>query len=214
MNAAADLFAGDRHGADRAPTDRPDWPDGGFRLLPAFWPPARADALFAALRQEIPWQVHPVRMFGREIPSPRQSCWFGDPGTDYRYSGVRHAPLPWTPTLSGIRGEIEARLGVAVNSVLANHYRDGADRMGWHSDDEPELGSRPTIVSASFGASRRFALRHRRLPLRQSLWLEHGSVLVMAGDSQAGWQHALPATRLACGPRINLTFRFIHRDRP
>lgn len=209
MNAVADLFAGDpRH------TERLDWPDGEFRYIPAFWPPGCADALMTALQDEVPWQVHPVRMFGREIPSPRQSGWFGDPGTDYRYSGVSHPPMPWTPTLTGIRRDIEQRLDIVVNSVLANRYRDGADCMGWHSDDEPELGARPVIVSASFGASRRFALRHRRLPLRQSLWLEHGSVLIMAGDSQACWQHALPATRAACGPRINLTFRFIHHTAP
>lgn len=192
---------------------RLDWPDGDFRHLPSFWPGDRADALFARLSEEIAWRNHPVRLFGREIPSPRMSCWFGDPGTVYRYSGMQHTPEDWTPTLVAIRNEIRQRLGIPCNSVLANLYRDGRDRMGWHSDDEPELGRQPVIVSASFGPSRRFTLRHRRLSSRQALWLDHGSLLVMAGDSQACWQHALPATRVACGPRINLTFRFIHRSR-
>lgn len=208
MNAVADLFTGDQPQSEHL-----DWPDGAFRHWPAFWSPDHADALFVALDREITWQVHTVRMFGRELPSPRQSRWFGDPGADYRYSGIRHAPQPWTPTLTRLRVEIEQRLGLGINSVLANRYRDGGDRMGWHSDDEPELGTRPVIVSASFGASRRFALRHRSRPLRQSLWLENGSLLVMAGDSQTCWQHALPATRAPCGPRINLTFRFIQQGR-
>ena len=190
-----------------------DWPDGEFRYWPSFWPVAQADDLLVRLREEIPWRNHPVRLFGREIPTPRLSCWLGDGGADYRYSGVRHQATAWTPAVATIRADLARRLGIASNSVLGNLYRDGRDRMGWHSDDEPELGRQPVIVSASFGAVRRFALRHRRLPLRQSLWLAHGSVLVMAGDSQRGWQHALPATRADCGPRINLTFRIVQQGR-
>ena len=97
-----------------------------------------------------------------------------------------------------------------MNSVLANLYRDGRDAMGWHSDDEPELGPRPVIASLSLGGTRRFVFRHRREPERKyELPLGHGSLLLMRGDTQADWKHALPRTARPVAPRINLTFRRI-----
>jgi alkylated DNA repair dioxygenase AlkB len=99
---------------------------------------------------------------------------------------------------------------VDFNSVLANLYRDGRDSMGWHSDDEPELGSQPAIGSLSLGATRRFVLKHRNDPSRKLvLELPHGSLLVMRGATQANYRHALPRTSRPVGPRINLTFRQI-----
>lgn len=190
---------------------RPDWPDGEFLYAPDFWPPEQAGALLRALGALPDWRQHTVRLFGRELPSPRLSAWYGDPGTDYRYSGVRHAPLPWPGVLSGLREKIQQVTGHVFNAVLANRYRDGGDAMGWHSDDEPELGAQPVIASASFGAPRRFLLRHRVSGRREAIELAHGSLLLMAGDSQRCWQHALPRTARACGLRINLTFRRIHR---
>ena len=96
--------------------------------------------------------------------------------------------------------------------MLANGYRDGNDSMGWHSDDEPELGPNPCIASLSLGAERAFLLRPRKPDAagkRPSarLVLAHGSLLVMRGASQARYQHCLPKTRRPVGPRINLTFR-------
>ncbi len=171
---------------------------------------AEATRLAAALHDGLPWQVHRVRMFGRESDSPRLSCWIGDPGTDYRYSGVRHAPHPWPRILRPLRGRLAGETGEDFNSVLANLYRDGRDSMGWHSDDEPELGARPVIASLSLGATRRFLLRHRRdAGRRVALDLPHGSLLVMRGDTQAQWRHALPRTARVVEPRINLTFRRI-----
>jgi alkylated DNA repair dioxygenase AlkB len=94
--------------------------------------------------------------------------------------------------------------------VLANRYRDGRDAMGWHSDDEPELGPAPVIASVSLGASRRFVLKHRDDPAQKlALELDHGSLLVMAGATQRHYKHALPRTARPVGERINLTFRHI-----
>lgn len=185
---------------------RLDWPDGPFYWAPRFWTPAQADALHAALAGEPAWTRHRVRLFGREHLAPRLSAWHGDAHARYRYSGVWHEPHPWTPALAAVRDALREALGLSFNAVLANRYRDGRDAMGWHRDDEAELGDRPVIASASFGAPRRFDLRHDS-GLREALVLDHGSLLVMAGASQSRWRHALPRTARPTGERINLTFR-------
>jgi len=169
-----------------------------------------ADALFAALRDGIDWEVHRIRLFGREHDSPRLSSWIGDADARYRYSGALFEPRPWPRALQPLRARLSGELGVEFNSVLANRYRDGRDAMGWHSDDEPELGPAPTIASLSLGAPRRFALKHRRRDgLKGAFDLGHGSLLVMAGPTQANYRHALPRTARPVGERINLTFRLI-----
>ncbi|MCE3004904.1 MAG: alpha-ketoglutarate-dependent dioxygenase AlkB [Xanthomonadaceae bacterium] len=182
---------------------------GALRWAPAFLDPGAADALLAEIDAEVPWERHHVRIFGREIPAPRLSCWIGDPGAAYTYSRVRFEPRPWTPALARVRQRIEQALDARFNSVLANRYASGADSMGWHADDEPELGPRPVIASLSLGATRRFVLRPRSGGAKVELPLTHGSLLVMAGDTQANWQHALPRMAGAAGLRINLTFRRI-----
>ena len=149
-------------------------------------------------------------MFGRMVDSPRLSSWIGDAGTSYVYSGARFEPRPWHPALLQLRRELQSLLGVDFNSVLANRYRDGRDAMGWHSDDERELGPCPVIASVSLGATRRFAFKHRRQPAQKlGLELPNGSLLVMRGDTQANYRHALPRTARAVTDRINLTFRSI-----
>lgn len=169
-----------------------------------------ADVLLDQLRDTIPWEIHRIRLFGREHPAPRQSCWIGDPGVSYRYSGTLFEPRPWPPALGEIRGRLARELHVDFNSVLANRYRDGRDAMGWHSDDERELGPAPAIASLSLGATRRFVLKHRQDPERKlALELPHGSLLVMSGATQRHYRHALPRTSRPVGERINLTFRRI-----
>jgi alkylated DNA repair dioxygenase AlkB len=166
--------------------------------------------LLDRLREDIAWETHRVRLFGREHASPRLSCWIGDPGTAYRYSGTVFEPWPWPALLLPVRERLCAELGTPFNSVLANRYRDGRDCMGWHSDDEPELGAEPVIASLSLGATRRFVLKRRSDPARKlALELPHGSLLVMAGATQRHYRHALPRTARPVGERINLTFRRI-----
>ncbi|MBA2237492.1 MAG: alpha-ketoglutarate-dependent dioxygenase AlkB [Lysobacter sp.] len=167
-------------------------------------------ALFEDLRRGLAWEVHRIRLFGRLVDSPRLSCWIGDPGARYRYSGADFDPHPWPAALLPVRERLARELGIHFNSVLANLYRCGNDAMGWHSDDEPELGAEPTIASLSLGARRRFVLRHRSDPDRKlALDLAAGSLLVMAGQTQQHYRHALPRTRRAVGERINLTFRHV-----
>lgn len=183
--------------------------DGASLAFDANWlDSAEADALFERLHRDLPWSVHRIRLFGREVDAPRRSCWIGDPGAAYTYSGTRFEPRPWPAALRPVRARLEAELGADFNSVLANLYRDGRDAMGWHADAEAELGPRPLIASLSLGATRRFALKSREDPaLKRVLDLPPGSLLVMAGDTQRRYRHALPRTARPVGPRINLTFR-------
>ncbi len=186
-------------------------PGASLRYRADWLPAAEADALFAALAATISWERHRLRLFGREIDAPRLSCWIGDPGAAYTYSHVRFAPRPWPPVLATLRARLEITCCARFNSVLANLYRDGRDSMGWHSDDEPELGPEPLIASISLGGVRRFRLRARDGgDAGLSLDLAHGSLLLMAGATQRLYRHDLPKTRAAVAPRINLTFRYVH----
>ena len=172
--------------------------------------PAVADALLVGLQETVAWECHRIRLFGREHASPRLSCWIGDPGTAYRYSGTRFEPRPWPDALLSVRTRLREALQIDFNSVLANRYRDGRDAMGWHADNESELGPQPVIASLSLGATRRFVLKHRGDPTRKlALDLPHGSLLVMSGETQRHYRHALPRTAKPVGERINLTFRRI-----
>lgn len=180
----------------------------GIALFPGWLAHGEADALFDALIDAMPWSVHRIRLFGREVDSPRLSCWMGDEGASYRYSGTRFTPHPWLPALAAVRTKLEHGFDASFNSVLANLYRDGRDAMGWHRDDEPELGESPLIASLSLGATRRFLLKANDGE-RHAFDLAHGDLLLMSGDSQRRYRHALPRTAKPAGPRINLTFRRI-----
>ena len=187
-----------------------DLPGAEVEWRPGWLPGPEAEALRLALLREVEWEVHRIRIFGREFDSPRLSRWIGDPGARYRYSGTDFVPHPWPPALAALRGRLAADTGGRYNSVLLNRYRNGADAMGWHSDDEPELGPRPLIASLSLGAPRRFVFRNRQdRTLKCELVLGHGDLLLMAGDTQRLYHHALPRTARPVGERINLTFRQI-----
>jgi alkylated DNA repair dioxygenase AlkB len=162
------------------------------------------------LRSRIDWRQEDILIFGERRRVPRLVAWHGDPGATYVYSGTVHEPVPWTADLQRIRTRAEALTGQRYNGVLLNLYRDGRDGMGWHADDEPELGPNPVIASVSLGATRRFCLRHRRRKdLKLDLLLPHGSLLCMSGATQHHWVHALPKTRRPVGERINLTLRLV-----
>ena len=184
----------------QAEARRIDLPDAEILLWPAAWSPAEADALLLALQTGIDWQQEEILMFGQRRLVPRLVAWHGDPGAAYTYSGTAHVPLPWNPVLASIKDRVEALTGHAFNSVLLNRYRDGRDGMGWHADDEPELGREPVIASVSFGATRRFQLRHRHLrAARAELLLGHGDLLLMAGPTQHHYLHAVPKTTRPAG---------------
>jgi alkylated DNA repair dioxygenase AlkB len=189
---------------------RLDLPDADVRLWPRAFAPDEADELLAVLLTGISWQQEDIVMFGELRRVPRLVAWHGDPGTAYTYSGTAHEPLPWTAALQSIRDRVQDLTGHSFNSVLLNRYRDGRDGMGWHADDERELGRDPVIASVSLGATRRFKLRHRRLrEAAATIDLAHGDLLLMAGSTQHAYVHAVPKTTRPVGERVNLTLRLV-----
>lgn len=183
--------------------------DGEIYLIGEFLPVEAAARCLQALQRELAWHPEWIVIAGKQVLVPRLVCWYGDDAAVYRYSGVDHQPLPWTPLLADLKRRVEEYTGDAFNSVLCNCYRDGSDSMGWHADKEKELGRNPTIASLSFGAPRRFLLRHNRTREVLRLDLVSGSLLLMKGSLQHHWRHCVPKEPNATEPRINLTLRRI-----
>lgn len=187
-------------------------PDAELFFYPQLLEYNQADILLASLKQEIEWTQNTIRFYGKESLVPRLEAWYGDPGKSYSYSGIHMNPKPWTQNLIQIKRAIEPIAKVTFNSVLINYYRDGKDRVAWHSDDEKELGQNPVIGSISLGAERKFKMRHRQYKtngLKYEIMLNHGSFLLMKGTTQHHWMHEIPRTAKPTDPRINLTFRII-----
>ena len=158
----------------------------------------------------IEWQQSMIKMFGKEMPLPRLSAWYGDNEKRYTYSGIHLTPLPWNPMLNWIRQQLSEQCDTVFNSVLLNWYRNGDDHISWHTDAERELGINPTIASVNFGETRRFLLRRNDDPQQKiELPLSHGSVLIMSGALQHHWQHSVPKQKAVKKSRINMTFRCI-----
>ncbi len=171
---------------------------------------SEGQSLFQDLFNSIEWRQESIRMFGKRVLQPRLTAWCGDDGLTYKYSGITLTAERWIEPLLVIKNRIEPILGCSFNSVLINLYRDGNDSMGWHRDNEKELGPQPVIASVSLGAERVFQLRRYRSKEKSiSVPLSSGSLLVMRGDCQTFWEHQIPKTSRVVGQRINLTFRRI-----
>lgn len=186
-----------------------DVADACLYHLPNWLSADEADRFFNALTEELAWSQDEIKVFGRWHRIPRLQAWHGNQGLAYTYSGKKMHATPWTPALYELKKKL-SRLGMDFNSVLGNWYRDGHDKMGWHSDNERELGSQPVIASVSLGAERDFAFRRRGTGDKFILPLTHGSLLIMAANTQQHWQHSLPQRKRVTSSRINLTFRHIH----
>lgn len=194
---------------------------GTLRLYPQLFSAKESERFLDDLKQEVDWKCERITMFGRSLPVPRLTAWFGDPGMRYTYSGISMEPTAWTPTLRRIKARIEEVSTSRFNSVLLNYYRHGRDSVSWHSDDEPEFGRDPVIGSVSFGSVRPFQLQRRttdrahsastREPAgnRLTLDLPNGSYLEMGAGMQRNWVHRLPKRPRLTEERINLTFRTI-----
>ena len=156
---------------------------------------------------ETAWRAEVITVWGKQHPQPRLTAWYGSAA--YTYSGLTLDPLPWTPLLQTVKTAVEQGSGRSFNSVLLNYYRNERDSMGMHSDDEPELGLAPAIASVSFGATRTFILKHKVSKRTVRLPLEAGSMLLMAGATQANWLHGINKQTRPLSPRVNLTFRNI-----
>jgi alkylated DNA repair dioxygenase AlkB len=185
-------------------------PDAEVLFYRDFFSPSESETLFRELENNIQWEQTHIKMGAKVVPVPRLTAWYGDEGKAYTYSGITLHPHPWTPLLLSIKQRLESVTTARFNSVLLNFYRHGNDSVAWHSDDEPELGQNPVIASVSFGATRRFQLKHKHNPdWRQAVDLTPGGLLLMQGTTQHFWKHQIPKTKKPTNPRINLTFRVI-----
>lgn len=183
---------------------------GEYIYIPGFFNPGESDHYFNSLRHKVDWKQESMSMYGRKVAFPRLIAWYGDDNKPYSFSGITLYPSPWLSELQEIKNKIEPLAGISFNRVLLNLYRDGRDSVSWHTDAEPELGRNPVIASVSFGAARKFQLRHLHTKEKIELELTHGSLLIMQGELQHYWQHQIPKTSKMVGERINLTFRVMH----
>ena len=199
--------------------ERINLPNSELLFWPTFLSDQEASVLFSVAREQAGWVQSTIRIAGREIPIPRLNAMYGDEGTDYSYSGTRLPVNPWSEDLESIRHRVSQVSGFAFNTVLLNLYRDGNDSVGWHSDNEKELGEQPAVATLSLGAERRFDLRPclqattkaRTRRKTSHLNLPHGSLLIMAGDTQSHWQHRIAKVKGTVAERISLTFRQVCR---
>lgn len=169
----------------------------------------KAWLLYDWLKANIDWQQPEIRVFGKLHAIPRLQAYIADSGLNYQYSNLNLSPNPWPEVLLAMRKRLEQVYQTPFNAVLLNYYRSGDDTMGWHSDDEPELGDSPIIASVSLGAVRKFAIKSRTNDAKWALMLEHGSALMMSGASQQDYLHSLPRQAKVGDGRINLTFRYL-----
>ena len=183
-------------------------PNGFYYQAKALSAPKSLD-LFYYLRDSLTWQQPKTTVFGKTNPIPRMQCFIADAGVRYGYSGSTLNVEPWPDVLDAMRLRLNKQFDVGFNALLVNLYRDGNDCMGWHADDEAELGHEPIIVSISLGAERVFKIKHKVTKEVTSLTLHSGSCLVMNGLSQQQYLHGLPKQTRLAHPRINLTFRTI-----
>tara|TARA_R110002073_G_scaffold53573_1_gene138210 strand:+ start:6075 stop:6674 length:600 start_codon:yes stop_codon:yes gene_type:complete len=185
-------------------------PDSDIVYYPAFLSTAEANHYFKALKETTPWQQDDITVFGKTYPQPRLTALFGDNSRPYSYSNITMHPHTFTAELLELRNKLQMEIDVRFTSCLLNLYRNGRDSNGWHADDEKTLGKNPIIASISLGQERYFHLKHKlKKDLKQKLLLEHGSLLLMKGETQHCWYHQVPKTAKTVQERINITFRVI-----
>lgn len=188
--------------------------DGEILFMRNFFTSTESKNYFELLQNNINWKQEEVKFYGKTFPVPRKTAWYGYEGFNYSYSGITCFPEIWTKELLEIKKEIEKFIpDEDFTSVLLNLYNNGNDKMGWHADDEKELGLNPTIASVSLGETRRFDIKHKQNPeLHYKFELTSGSLLIMRGALQHHWVHQIPAQKKVKDPRINLTFRTIKKS--
>lgn len=184
--------------------------DGIVQYFQGFLSTTTSDQLLALSLAEIAWAQDHIKLFGKSKPVPRLSAWFSRVDASYRYSGLVHHPQVMPDFVRELLRQVVKRTEIDFNSILVNLYQDGTQSMGWHADDEAELGPDVTIASLSVGAERELRFRHRHNKgLRLAISLEHGSLLMMYPPLQQYWLHELPKRRSITESRINFSFRVL-----
>jgi alkylated DNA repair dioxygenase AlkB len=159
------------------------------------------------LLNNINWENDELIIYAKHITTKRKVAWYGDSNYAYTYSNTTKQALPWTTELLTLKTTVEKLTQTRYNSCLLNLYHNGEESMSWHSDDEVCIDKNGAIASLSFGAERKFSLKHKTSKKTISLILESGGLLVMKGTTQTHWLHSLPKMKNVSSPRVNLTFR-------
>jgi len=189
-----------------------------YQLWPRFLSEARAEALLGELIRVLPWSQPDIRIFGKMVKQPRLVCFLGEQGVSYCYSGQTMRARVWQGTLRELAAAVSNAADQRFNCVLANLYRNGQDSMGWHADDEPELGEKPAVASLSLGQERGFLVKPKKRPAPGERWestriaLGSGSLLLMKGGFQEAFLHSVPKSSKPLESRLNLTFRRVLAD--
>lgn len=190
--------------SDASNADRLYWP--------AFLTNEESSRYLGSIVEALHWQQRTLRVYNKDHLTPRLVAWCAEPGVKYSYSGDTTPQQDWPSALVQLKSKVERICNTRFNGALLNYYRDGEDSMGWHCDDEASLGEQPIIASLSLGAERTFQFRPKP-PLtgeRIDLQLDNGSLLLMSGNTQKFWQHALPKRKRIQQARLNITFRYVH----
>jgi len=199
-----DLFELDSQNSNKS-VDLPP----GFVYIPNFMDKQTANDAYEYLFSNLTWQQPILEVYGKKHLVPRLQCWMGEVGSHYQYSGKLFKSTGWDPYVLGIKKLVEEQTNKRFNSALVNLYRNGQDKMGWHADDEKELGVSPAVVTVSLGVQRTFQFKHNTQGETVNLELETGSLLLMQPGIQASYKHAVPARQKIQQGRISLTFRNI-----
>jgi len=181
--------------------------DGTVNYFGKLFSQQEADHYFDVLMNTVEWKNDEAFIMGKHIITKRKVAWYGDESYSYTYSNKSKTALPWTRELLELKRISEEQTGLTYNSCLLNLYHSGDEGMAYHSDDEKALAKDSAIASLSFGAERRFLFKHKQSKETVTLFLEHGSLLVMKDETQTNWLHRLPPTKKVNQPRVNLTFR-------
>lgn len=183
--------------------------DGTVHYYGQIFSKKQADHYYKKLMESIDWRNDEAVIFGKKIITKRKVAWYGDKKFEYTYSNTTKLAVPWTKELIELKQVTELETGETYNSCLLNLYHNGSEGMAYHSDGEKDLKKNGAIASLSFGAERKFSFKHKESKQRIDLFLQHGSLLVMKGETQSHWLHRLPPTKKVNRPRVNLTFRTI-----
>lgn len=159
-----------------------------------------ADDLFARLVAEVPWKAERRHMYEQVVDVPRLLAYYN-----------AEDPLPH-PVLAEAREALSmyyaTELGEPFTTAGLCYYRDGRDSVAWHGDRIGRGRTEDTMVAIlSVGTPRDLLLRPRGGGKAVRRPLGHGDLLVMGGSCQRTWEHAIPKSSRATGPRISIQFR-------
>lgn len=179
-----------------------------FTYLADFFTAEESATFFKRINDEVEWHRPSLKFGGKSYPTKRRVAWYSDEGFTYGYSGQTHESKDWTPALLEIKNRVEEfMICEKFDGVLLNHYENGLETVGPHSDDEKDMKKFAPVVGISFGSERDFVLKHKTKNIKHKFLLKPGSLYVMKGETQSFWKHSIPVRKKVRNARISLTYR-------